>query len=73
MEWSGGCDSFSAENGHCEFVAEATVGAGWEEVCRCININHGHGKSSEATARLDIYMNRTTVTPLYFGFYDSAL
>jgi hypothetical protein len=58
VEWSRGCDSFSSENGHCQLVAEPTIGAGWEEVRWRINVNHRHGESSDATARLDIYINR---------------
>jgi hypothetical protein len=31
------------ENRHGEFVAELIVGACWEKVSRCVNVDHRHG------------------------------
>ena len=42
-----GCDAFGAENGHGEFFAQPTVGAGGEKVCGCVNINHWHSRALE--------------------------
>src|SRR5207253_6410004 len=56
MEGARSCHTFSAENGHREFLAKPTVGASWEKVCRCINVNHGHSKR-QSGARLDIYQS----------------
>jgi hypothetical protein len=44
VEGARSCYTFSAENGRREFLAKPTVGASWEKVCRCINVNHGHSK-----------------------------
>src|SRR2546426_12209315 len=46
MEGTRGGYALGAENGHCELLAKPTVGSDWEEVCRCIYVNHRHSKTS---------------------------
>jgi hypothetical protein len=46
VEGTKGSHALGAENGHGELLAKPTVGSDWEEVCRCINVNHGHSKTS---------------------------
>src|ERR1700680_2190817 len=46
------CDSMRSGVVICPMVlAELTVGARREEVCRCVNVNHGHGGFSTSLAR----------------------
>ena len=58
MKGTRGSHALGAENGHCEFLAQPTIGAGWEEVCWCINVNHRHSKTVETRTWFDIYVNR---------------
>jgi len=47
VEGTRGGHTFSAENGHGEILAKPTVGASREKVCRCINVNHWHSKTTK--------------------------
>jgi hypothetical protein len=58
MEGTGGGYALGSENGHGELLAKPTISVSREEVSWCINVNHGHSKTSNVRKRLDIYINR---------------
>jgi len=73
VEGTWGGHALGAENGHCELPAKPTVGAGWEEVCRCINVNHRHSKTLETRTRFDIYINRRKICSWFMERYKIPL